>query len=191
MIFNLGLGSASSADKVKYDNTESGLGATNVQGAIDEVNNSLVASDGQKLFFDSKDGKYGYNTDPNRGADTFVPFKSGGLIEAELPFQHMDMDCLAREIYTTSYRIDLTEVSTITFEVNGTTSGNYDLTYGLCESVPTSSSQFENSKTVGINKTAKSITYDVSAYSGYYYLCFYYYISSGTYHAYIKDLVFA
>ena len=39
------------------------------------LNNSLVASDGQKLFFDSKDGKYGYNTDPNRGADTFVPFK--------------------------------------------------------------------------------------------------------------------
>ena len=39
------------------------------------LNNSLVASDGQKLFFDSNDGKYGYNTDPNRGADTFVPFK--------------------------------------------------------------------------------------------------------------------
>lgn len=39
------------------------------------LNNSLVASDGQKLYFDSKDGKYGYNTDPNRGADTFFPFK--------------------------------------------------------------------------------------------------------------------
>ena len=39
----------------------------------------MVASDGQKLYFDSKDGKYGYNTDPNRGADTFVPFKSGEL----------------------------------------------------------------------------------------------------------------
>lgn len=33
---------ASSADKVSYDNTNSGLSATNVQGAIDEVNNSLI-----------------------------------------------------------------------------------------------------------------------------------------------------
>ncbi len=41
MIFNVGAGGASSADKVKYDNSISGLEATNVQGAIDEVNNSL------------------------------------------------------------------------------------------------------------------------------------------------------
>ena len=34
-------GGASTADKVKYDNTESGLQATEVQGAIDEVNNSI------------------------------------------------------------------------------------------------------------------------------------------------------
>lgn len=80
MIFNMNAGGASTADKVKYDNTESGLQATEVQGAIDEVNNSLVASNGQKLFFDSKDGKYGYNTDPNRGADTFVPFSNSQVI---------------------------------------------------------------------------------------------------------------
>lgn len=34
-------GGASTADKVKYDNSTSGLKATNVQGAVDEVNNSL------------------------------------------------------------------------------------------------------------------------------------------------------
>lgn len=56
--------------------------STNLDGkipsaaALKEVNNSLIASDGQKLYFDSKDGKYGYNTDPNRGADTFFPFSS-------------------------------------------------------------------------------------------------------------------
>ena len=33
---------ASSADKVSYDNTNSGLEATNVQGAIDEVNHTLA-----------------------------------------------------------------------------------------------------------------------------------------------------
>ena len=41
MIFNVGSGGASSADKVKYDNRTSGLKATNVQGAVDEVNNSI------------------------------------------------------------------------------------------------------------------------------------------------------
>lgn len=34
-------GGASTADKVKYDNSNSGLGATNIQGAIDEVNACL------------------------------------------------------------------------------------------------------------------------------------------------------
>ena len=41
MIFNMSTGGASTADKVKYNNTESGLNSTDVQGAIDEVNSSL------------------------------------------------------------------------------------------------------------------------------------------------------
>ena len=41
MIFNMSTGGASTADKVKYNNTESGLQSTDVQGAIDEVNSSL------------------------------------------------------------------------------------------------------------------------------------------------------
>ena len=51
-----------------------------VANEITSVNNSLVATDGQKLYFDSKDGKYGYNTDPNRGADTFVPFRNAEVV---------------------------------------------------------------------------------------------------------------
>lgn len=55
--------------------------STNLDGkipsaaALKEVNNSLVANS-KHFYFDYKDGKYGYNTNPNRGADTFVPFKS-------------------------------------------------------------------------------------------------------------------
>ena len=41
MIFNMSTGGASTADKVKYNNTDSGLQSTDVQGAIDEVNSSL------------------------------------------------------------------------------------------------------------------------------------------------------
>ena len=50
MIFNMSTGGASTADKVKYNNTESGLKSTDVQGAIDEVNSSL-------------NFKYNYETD--------------------------------------------------------------------------------------------------------------------------------
>ena len=40
-----GAGGASSAEKVSYDNTESGLEADNVQDAIDEVNSNLTYED--------------------------------------------------------------------------------------------------------------------------------------------------
>ena len=69
MIFNMSTGGASTADKVKYNNTESGLQSTDVQGAIDEVNSSLG---GMKFGIDSN-GNYGYI---KAGADTVIPFKS-------------------------------------------------------------------------------------------------------------------
>ena len=52
MIFNVGAGGgASTADKVKYDNTESGLQSNNVQGAVDELNSSLVKLKNQSVAF--------------------------------------------------------------------------------------------------------------------------------------------
>ena len=41
------------------------------------LENELTAN-GKRIYLDYKDGKYGYNTDAQRGADTFSPFKSGG-----------------------------------------------------------------------------------------------------------------
>lgn len=43
---------------------------------INWLNNSLIANSNH-FYFDYKDGKYGYNTDSSRGADTFVPFSNG------------------------------------------------------------------------------------------------------------------
>ena len=43
--------------------------------ALKEVNNSLIANSNH-VYFDYKDGKYGFNTDSSRGADTFIPFKN-------------------------------------------------------------------------------------------------------------------
>lgn len=42
MIFNVGAGGASTAEAVQYDNSVSGLEADNVQGAVDELNDSLL-----------------------------------------------------------------------------------------------------------------------------------------------------
>ena len=42
---------------------------------VNELNNSLIANSNH-FYFDYKNGKYGYNTNPNRGADTFHPFNS-------------------------------------------------------------------------------------------------------------------
>ena len=42
-----------------------------------ELYNDLKFPDGTQLYLDKQNGKYGYNTDPNRGADTFHPFSNG------------------------------------------------------------------------------------------------------------------
>ena len=46
---------------------------------VNELNNSLIANS-KHFYFDYKDGKYGYNTNPNRGADTFHPFSNSQVI---------------------------------------------------------------------------------------------------------------
>lgn len=42
--------------------------------ATHELANRTTFPDNKGFYPDCKDGKYGYNTDPNRGADTFHPF---------------------------------------------------------------------------------------------------------------------
>lgn len=60
---------------------------------IDALNTSLsqhsTFPSGVGFYPDEKDGVKGYNTDPNRGADTFSPFKSGGEIleYGNVPYQ--------------------------------------------------------------------------------------------------------
>lgn len=68
------------ASNVKYDNSFTGLQAVNLQGAVDEVIESLVAENSQPFQFayDSESGKYGYKAKVE-GADTFFPFSSGEI----------------------------------------------------------------------------------------------------------------
>lgn len=39
---------------------------------------------------DYHDGKYGVNTDPQRGADTFIPFRSGIILPDEIDYSQFD-----------------------------------------------------------------------------------------------------
>lgn len=43
-----------------------------------KVSKSQLTANDEHFYFDYKDGQYGYNTDSERGADTFHPFSSGG-----------------------------------------------------------------------------------------------------------------
>lgn len=84
------------ASAIHYNNANSDLTATDVQSAIDEVkeitddvkaditNNvkpkvatleEELTANGNRIYMDYKNGKYGYNTSPTRGADTFTPFR--------------------------------------------------------------------------------------------------------------------
>lgn len=38
-----------------------------------------MTANGNQFYFDYQNGQYGYNTDPERGADTFSPFKSESI----------------------------------------------------------------------------------------------------------------
>ena len=46
---------------------------TELAQALSAIEDELTAN-GQRIYLDYKDGKYGYNTEPLRGADTFHPF---------------------------------------------------------------------------------------------------------------------
>ena len=83
MIFNMSTGGASTADKVKYNNTESGLQSTDVQGAIDEVNSSLewkILFENVKPTFAS-DGNVDYEIPANAKELLFIATLNDGVYQ--------------------------------------------------------------------------------------------------------------
>lgn len=66
MIFNVGAGGASNAESIKYDNSLSGLEADNVQGAVDELNDSLKSyydEETETLYIQGGTSNYTYDSD--------------------------------------------------------------------------------------------------------------------------------
>ena len=70
MIFNVGAGGTTDADKIKYGDSNVGATLDNLNESVDELNNSLG---GLRFGYDGDSNAYGYY-----GADdSFIPFKSG------------------------------------------------------------------------------------------------------------------
>ena len=79
-------GLLSREDHVKYDDANDKKHMHDNKEILDEITSVQIedwnnASYGlkinnQNVYLDYQDGKYGINTDPERGADTFVPFRS-------------------------------------------------------------------------------------------------------------------
>ena len=87
------------------------------------LNNSLVANSNH-FYFDYKDGKYGFNTDSSRGADTFVPFSNGNYYYRA--FKGSDSQ---------ANRKDTLKVNTGVFFAyyqNATEIGHYSVSYTFC-----------------------------------------------------------
>lgn len=168
-------------------NTESGKAAGAL--AVKELNDSLtVPEDGVKYYADKKDGKYGVNTDPSRGADTFIPFKSGIKLPYNLDFWRVGyLSFKSSTIHSTAVPLDLTDAQKITFGVYSGTTGLYPFYCGVCETIPTSKDEFVNSVTTQISKTKVSVEVDVSNLIGEYYICFYYEINSTGYTATLEN----
>ena len=83
-----------------------------------------MVANSKHFYFDYKNGKYGYNTSPNRGADTFVPFKSGvnfGLISKQyktgLSTHTIDVTGISKLYYSSGIGAN----SYIKLNVNGNT----------------------------------------------------------------------
>lgn len=79
------LGCISDSKYVAYDNTGTGLSATNAQDAITELNGKLIASDNVPFRFGvNSNGEYGYIITNPAGADTVIPFSSEASYAASL-----------------------------------------------------------------------------------------------------------
>ncbi len=68
-----------------------------INDGVNGIRNQLKAND-NSFYFDYKDGKYGYNTSANRGADTFHPFNT--LPNARVSYNITNLPSQYEESYT-------------------------------------------------------------------------------------------
>ena len=117
MIINLGSNEVT-ADKVEYE-------GSNVGQALSVLEDELTAN-GTRIYLDYKDGKYGYNTDALRGAETFSPFSSGDeqtTLTTVLSVTGDKLPIITGSGYITLRRIGATGNTEINVFIDGNTQG--------------------------------------------------------------------
>lgn len=112
---------------------------TTVQEKVNDISNRLCIND-TNFVFDYQNGKYGYNTDSQRGADTFHPFseiEKDKLLDA-LKYSGLDIntDNTPDEIYNTLRSIFRDRLR-IWGRYDNTTNNNNDLITGDTTPAPT------------------------------------------------------
>jgi hypothetical protein len=102
------------------------IGNGTISGALVTLNNkdtklnNQLSANNNEFYFDYQNGKYGYNTDPNRGADTFNPFNRTDHIRLNLSgyaygwAEEYGGNAKARTSGNGSYTLSGTEVDHIT-----------------------------------------------------------------------------
>ena len=115
MIVNLVGNLPDELDKLKATDTAIYSGINSVANRVNGLEDELTAN-GIRIYLDYKDGKYGYNTDALRGADTFSPFNSGGTIEPVLLWTNSKPDDM---FFLQTLSIDFSKYEVIMVKVKG------------------------------------------------------------------------
>lgn len=162
--------------------------------ATHELANRTTFPDNKGFYPDCKDGKYGYNTDPNRGADTFHPFKRGldlpyDLLQNQIggisPIMTIEVD--VSKIVCGTNPIDFTNISKIDASF-GHANGTFY--FALTDEPLSTASEIQNNaifvQTTSSNSVFKTI--DTSNITGEKYLSIYLYTSTNL-NGYIASLV--
>ena len=178
MIYNTG-SKFVKADNVKYGNNNVSKALddlktkdTSIYSSINSVANWVIAledaltANGQKIYLDYRDGKYGYNTDPLRGADTFNPFSSGGTIKPVLLWTNSKPDDM---FFLQTLSIDFSKYEVIMVKVKG---GMGDESHTIpcyvpvpCVDVPLATVYYDSVVTRKVTVTNNSILIDEGYFS--------------------------
>lgn len=149
-------------DNLESDRADLPLSAKQGKKLNESLGNRTEFPDGTVFYPDSQDGKYGFNTDPNRGADTFHPFKSGfELLKYTRPSTASDSYTFTKA-YDEAYFLyaigDSQSLATIEslISINNCTkelisNDGYHVLYKLTD--------ITTNTTVAKNKTGSSVTY--------------------------------
>lgn len=141
-----------------YRVVQDGLNIDSINALLPELGDisslqSALTVNNNGFYFDYQNGKYGYNTDPSRGAGTFSPFNSNHKITIPL-LQHSPALSGASYIWT-NFEIGITDYSSVKIGSVSTTSYTNVYIIGTKNGIDT---------TLATLQSGSNLSYDISEY---------------------------